>query len=188
MNYYSNQSGGYDPGLQNAMNRQAAAAESAAAAAREQAAAAREQAAAAYEQAAAVREHTELIRQIQRAKDLGITHEEFKRRMGDHRDAVATLARVTQENADLLKAVSVQLRRARWQAWRKKCGLHWRNRCNWIRHPWKTGASIGHYAQRIEYDVISNHPGLRQANQQLKTQAPQVASAQRQVVLAESLL
>lgn len=178
---YSNQGRGYDPGLQDAMNRQAAAAEAAAAAAREQAAAAREQ-------AEAVREHTELIRQIQKAKDLGITHAEYVRRMRDHVHAMATLAQVRQENADLLKAVDAELRRARWEAWRKKCGLHWRNRCNWLRHPWQTRARIGHFAQRIEYDVISNHPGLRRANQQLKAQAPQIAAAERQVALAESLL
>lgn len=190
MNYhsYSNQGRGYDPALESAMNRQAAAAEAAAAAARDQAAAAREQAAAAREQAEAILAQNELIREIQRAKDLGITHAEYERRMRDHVDAMATLAQVRQQNADLLTVVDVELRRARWAAWRKKCGLHWRNRCNWLRHPWKTRASIGHYAQRIEYDVISNHPGLRQANQQLKVQGPQIAAAERQVALAESLL
>jgi hypothetical protein len=181
MNYYSNQGRGYDPAIHSALNRQAAATEEAAAAARDQAAAAREQ-------AWAVEAQTELLRQIQCAKDLGITHSELLRRMEDHVEAVATLARVEQENADLLRSVDVEWRRARWEAWRKKCGLHWRNRCNWIKHPRKTGASIGFYAQRIEHDVVSNHPGLRRANDQLKAQAPQIAAARKQVALAASLL
>ena len=188
MTYYSGQGPRYDPALASAMNRQADAAEAAASAARDQAAAAREQAAAAREQAAAVRAQTEMLRQIQRAKDLGITHEEYKRRMRDHADALGTLSLIRQENPGLLKAVDVELRRARWEAWRKKCGLHWRNRCNWLRHPWKTGSAIGYRAQQIEFDVISNHSGLRQANQQLKAQAPRIAAAERQVALAESLL
>jgi hypothetical protein len=135
-----------------------------------------------------VEAQTELLRQIQRAKDLGITHSEYLRRMEDHLDAVATLERVVQENSDLLKTVDAEWRRAGWEAWRKKCGLHWRNRCNWIRHPWKTGASIGYYVQRIEHDVMANHPGLRRANDQLKAHAPQIAAAIKQEALAESLL
>lgn len=174
--------------LRSAMDRQAAAAEAAAAAARDQAAAAREQAAAVREHTDAVKAQTELLRQIQRAKDLGITHAEYLRRMQDHVDAVATLARVRQENADLLAAVDAELRRARWEAWRKKCGLHWRNRYNWLLHPWQTRAIIGQYAQRIELDVLSNHLGLRRARDQVTAQAPQIADAIRREALAASLI
>jgi hypothetical protein len=130
----------------------------------------------------------EFERQAQRARDLGITHEEYTRRMADAEQARGELAQVQGEE-DVGKQ---RVRRAQMdvsnQAWRERMELHWRNRWNWLRHPLLTRNAIRPYAQLIEPRLIAASLPLRQAQQDLLSFPARIHVAQQRVHQCEARL
>lgn len=134
------------------------------------------------------RQRLEHERQKTRAADLGITHAEYVRRMIDNAEALRNLEEIKSQYSYLYEAIEVQRRLARRHARRLIWGLQWRNRCNWLRHPFKTRAAMRPYAQRLAQDAIVNHSGLMGANRHYQAMTPQISAAEGLVARTGLLL
>lgn len=129
------------------------------------------------------RQRFEHEQQVQRARDLGITHEELLRRIADAEHARQALRALESEESlwrDRVERARLEIRnKAWWEKWR----LYWRNRWNWMRHPGLTRQAIAPHVAAIEPRIRAQHQPLMQAQQQLATFAPQIQAAQ--LVLAQ---
>lgn len=129
------------------------------------------------------RQRFEHERQVQRARDLGITHEELLRRIADveqARNALRVLESEERRWREKVERAKLEIRNK--ASWEKLC-LHWRNRWNWIRHPRLTRRAIAPHIAAIEPRITAQYQPLMQAQQRVAAFPPQIHSAQ--VVLAQ---
>jgi hypothetical protein len=149
-----------------------------------QAAALKRQADAADMQAQVQQERLDLEREIQRAKDLGITHKELLRRQNDVDSAESELETKTiiLDNCAIELGQSNDVAAAKREIRREMWGLNWRNKWNYLRHPFQTSVAIKPFADQIGPRVT--------AARQLRSSQIKVrqSKAQQDVILAQQHL
>lgn len=138
----------------------------------------------------------EFMQEVQRAADLGISHQEYKRRLQDVTEAETKLANAKRQLTRLREAVSNPasidrtLAKSRRKRTRRKIrALYWRNRWNWIRHPRMTSAAIKPHVDRIRTEVEqADHAQVQKARATAAHEQQLVAAAESVVQAAESEL
>lgn len=149
-----------------------------------QAAALKRQADAADMQAQVQQARLDLEREIQRAKDLGITHKELLRRQNDVDSAKCELRTKTiiLDNCAEELAQSNDAVAAEREILRERRGLNWRNKWNYLRHPFLTSVAIKPFADQIRQRVTA---ARQQRSSQIKVRQ---SKAQQDVILAQQHL
>lgn len=106
------------------------------------------------------RQRLAFMQEVQRASDLGISHQELQRRKNDLREAERELkfkklelrnASDPRDTASELDAKLFGTRRRRTR--REVRALYWRNRWNWLRSPRQTAALIKPFAEQIRASI-----------------------------------